>query len=912
MTIELRRLIAAVLGGQLSLKAAIARLGAPGARAAAARQVRALVEETGRSLGNDPQRDLVACELSWAAVQHDDNAALRTRAALDAARAHLRLGGVDRAEEFLEFAERAIEASGSRAHVPEALSVRAWIDLERNRLPAAVQTLRRALRVADELEDPYARLTPLDLLARALAQGGDAPGARDALRVRIELARSVGERRHEFAALRELASLSEGIERLRLLREADALSALAPASRAERIRLLADLAAAERAAANPAAAERCYRHGLQLATEHGDPRVIEVFAGNLGALLVDHGDPAQAEEFCRRALAIAHEVGDTQGASIYEHNLRRLRNRHSTAATVVAPHAKRSLARRPSPRVTAALEALLHVAREIRHAPHAASRIIERVEQVAIDDAMAEEVAETALDTIAEFDGTDPRLAYSLALVVDRWMPDRVGSLARIRVLEHIGRYSANAHDLRMAVDAYAGAAAIARASGEMRHWLNATANLATVLRQAGRTADAMAVYKQAVEALGPSTDPVIQAQVLTNASTAYADAGRADEAFALDQRAIELLEGAGIRDEAYLVAKMNSATRLHADGDPDRAERVLLEALQLARELRIPSQEGVALGNLGLVRVQQQRVGEAIRYLERARIMARDTQDPWNEQHWTRDLANLCAATGARDLAVELYETGIALAERIGDVRSRALCQLGLGCVLRGDDADKAWGALSEAMSSFLATGNVALAAEAGIRMAQACLGRALGLDTVSALELLRSSRATIRDAQALDEAEQQLEAAQRLASQDGSQRGLAELAATQALVAWHRGRREEAIARLQAAPRSIAPMGRAAIESQLAHFLAAQGRPADALPHVDEAIALYERVCSGLHGEVHRLQFRNDYARLYVDAVEAAVACGQAQRAFAYAEASKAVELRRLRPDIGAQSPRLDDVRR
>lgn len=55
-----------------------------------------------------------------------------------------------------------------------------------------------------------------------------------------------------------------------------------------------------------------------------------------------------------------------------------------------------------------------------------------------VDDASSEDVANAALAVIEQLDGTDPRLAYALALVIDRGLPDRVGPLPRIRILERI------------------------------------------------------------------------------------------------------------------------------------------------------------------------------------------------------------------------------------------------------------------------------------------------------------------------------------------------------------------------------------------------------------------------------------------------------------------------------------------
>ena len=122
-------------------------------------------------------------------------------------------------------------------------------------------------------------------------------------------------------------------------------------------------------------------------------------------------------------------------------------------------------------------------------------------------------------------------------------------------------------------------------------------------------------------------------------------------------------------------IAWTNLTASYFALNNIEAAEAATKNALDLTRQEKIPTQEAVALGHLGLIRARQGRIGDALHYLHTAVSKAEDLRDLWNAQHWYRDIANLYTWTGLPELALENFEKALALSRKVGDHRSEGIC---------------------------------------------------------------------------------------------------------------------------------------------------------------------------------------------------------------------------------------------
>jgi CHAT domain-containing protein len=561
----------------------------------------------------------------------------------------------------------------------------------------------------------------------------------------------------------------------------------------------------------------------------------------------------------------------------------------------------------PHDRTRRWLDYLAVLATRIRNEPERAGQVFHEIEPPALAADAASDLADALLDRADELDEQDPRLAYALTLVLERWLPAGARPDTLIGVYQRIGFFASRAGNEEQAIQAFSAASAIAYQAGRTEQFLAMTTNLASTLRQMGQVHQALQAYERAIEAITPTTPPALEASVLLNASTAYGDLGRHKRARELNERAVSLLSDRPDQKSSLALALTNLAASYYALGEIAAAEATTLKALGLARETGIPSQEGVALGHLGLIRFRQGRVADAIRYLTTALRMAEDAGDMWNVQHWERDLANVYTWTELPEQALHHFKKALARSRAVGDRRSEGICLLGLGINKlkreREKDLEAGLEYLQQAWQIQQSTGNVLAAVDVARTLAGAYTAEALDLPGVMSAILEGKPWRTVaadrpKNPEALRLARRWLERAQDLSNRAEMPMGGARLVLQEAAILRLEGRVEEAVARLKAV---LTPGQEPIVISDCHAVLAALylrdlRRPDLAAQHLEQAIAGREALSEHLDWSEHRITFRDNFAALYAEMVECALALHRPDVAFAYCERSKLAEMRRL----------------
>lgn len=381
----------------------------------------------------------------------------------------------------------------------------------------------------------------------------------------------------------------------------------------------------------------------------------------------------------------------------------------------------------------------------------------------------------------------------------------------------------------------------------------------AVALHQAGKLTEALAAYRQAIDAgSGPLEDLAVAynnaCQILINL---------ADPTLALDQcqRALELRRGLG--DERGVARTLtNLGLALRHLGRYDEAESAYREALAInerrgdvAAEVRIRS-------NLGVLAMTAGRYGEAMRFHAAAEALAaRHADEPWSAQQGRIARLNQGAVLeklGAYREALELLrELTTEVGDQDGELQARA--QLNLGVIYRNlGDPVRAVEAFEEAARTFARLGYEADLSNARLNLALALhlnLGRVDDAERAyrEALDLARESGDRSEEIQDLfylgnlelergrvSEAEGSFRQCLELSEASGSAEGNWSALYGLGRVAEARGERREALGRFRRAVDEIET-----VRASLADPSRRSGYFGDKRPVYDAAV----RVLAGLH---------------------------------------------------------------
>jgi tetratricopeptide (TPR) repeat protein len=207
--------------------------------------------------------------------------------------------------------------------------------------------------------------------------------------------------------------------------------------------------------------------------------------------------------------------------------------------------------------------------------------------------------------------------------------------------------------------------------------------NLANVLRDTGRPADAEPLLREALvieEKMVGLQDPSY-GRTLTSLAAALQDMTRSEEAEELLRRAIAVGEAALGRDHPDVAARLNNlALILRSDGRTSEAEELLREAI--ASGERGPGREHAAvairLNNLAMLLRESGRFSEAEALFREAITAGEKTLGPDHPDVAVRlnNLANLLRDTGRSEEAEALYRRALAAFERSYGDRHNAVAR--------------------------------------------------------------------------------------------------------------------------------------------------------------------------------------------------------------------------------------------
>lgn len=185
---------------------------------------------------------------------------------------------------------------------------------------------------------------------------------------------------------------------------------------------------------------------------------------------------------------------------------------------------------------------------------------------------------------------------------------------ARARVKLELGRFD---EALRL----YQESAALADRGPQAWQRAEQRIGLAYTLYQAQQRERAHAVNAEAIALARASGDALVQSAAMTTEGIIVGALGRKAEELAAMRAALDLARSAGARRDAAL-ALANLSDYYIKDNNPGTALALAREALPLAREVRDPLVESVALTNAGLALVALQQRDEGVRLVREALLI--------------------------------------------------------------------------------------------------------------------------------------------------------------------------------------------------------------------------------------------------------------------------------------------------
>jgi tetratricopeptide (TPR) repeat protein len=880
-------------------------------------EARGLVREIDALRGARPAFELAVTQVCRLACLDAEDGLLKGQIWFLLARSLIAANEWTEAETRLSEAEQYFSSVGDAASHNLVNATRATLALATGNPALAVRLYPTVISEFSAREDDLNEASALLGYGQALFKTGDPAAARATYTRAIEIFRASGRRLDEYKCLVLLADTAgdpaEEPQLLEYLTRAAAVARTVDVDPDDRIRVLERLAAVAARAERFNDAEQVCKEGVDLARRLKNVFLEGFFEGNLGSVLSQTGDIGPPLAHLERSLTLARQASDSEGIRIAEHNIaeakRQAKARSGPSATTSADTGKPAAPavgdrRRTagsnsdtaaSSRVTAAtVKQLASVARSWRSSDQRDRDRLAGIAQPANTQA-ADAVVEAVLDLADQTEQEDVLVAATLVMATENWLEVPAGPRTTVRLYSQLGSYAMRGSDMEGARRCFEAAATVAQQSDLPNEFVAVTTNLGTVLRQSGLVLEATQAYGAAIEA-SSALEPSTQAMVLINASTAWSDLGQHERSAGLSGRAVQILRGERDGADMLLVALINQGGALFGLGHVAEAENAMSEALNLARTVNNPAQEGVALGHLGLIQFSQGAVADAIRYLEGAASTAEQLKDLWNAQHWYRDLGNAYAWTGFDAAAEASFEKALELSRRVGDRRSEAVALLGIAVATR--NGKQAQDKLKASWELAIATGNGAVALQAACRGVEFAIRRAVGLTELSIdqLELL-SGGFQLRDREAFEDAKRWLNEARRWHEALGAKTYDAPLQMAEAQVLRLEGRAKDAIDVLVSSLDDSHGLSRSAREAGIGLlYFKDLGRPDLALPFLERALADWEQVASTLRGQAHRLGMRDETAQLSIWTIDCALALGETERAFAVLERGKALELRRL----------------
>ena len=209
----------------------------------------------------------------------------------------------------------------------------------------------------------------------------------------------------------------------------------------------------------------------------------------------------------------------------------------------------------------------------------------------------------------------------------------------------------------------------------DLKAWVLAQSNRGVQLHEAGRVADAVAVFRTVLEKLGdaPSFE---RAVALARIGECFADSGRPDLATLHARDSITIFKQLEQTDQVKrhcVMSLTDLADALTDQGEYAEARKAYKEAFELAKELNNPRQQIVVLGQLGTLAIREGKLSEAAYRARAALKYSQQLREPMMEAAAWHQLGVVFQQGEQWDEAERYYRESARIKEQQGNLAEAA-----------------------------------------------------------------------------------------------------------------------------------------------------------------------------------------------------------------------------------------------
>ena len=435
--------------------------------------------------------------------------------------------------------------------------------------------------------------------------------------------------------------------------------------------------------------------------------------------------------------------------------------------------------------------------------------------------------------------------------------------------------------------------------------------NIAGVYRVQGRYAEALEYYQQALAIKREVGDRAGEAETLNNIGGVYRAQGRYAEALGSFQQALAILREIGDRpSEAETLNNIGGVYR--RQGRYVEALESFQQALAITHEVDDQASKGTTLNGIGEVCYAQGQFTKALEYYQQALVIRREVGDRTGEGTTLHNIGVVYGAQGRYGEAFDIYQQALAIRREVGDRAAEGMTLSGIGLIHHDQ------GRYSEALDCFQQA--LVIAREVGDRAGEGATLNNIGIvyahqgyykealgtyqqalairrevgdqlgEGVTLNNIGEVYRAQARYAEALEHYQQALTVEREVGDQAGEGATLNNIGIVYTELALH----AEALEYYQQALAIVREVGDRVGEGKTLHNIGysyqRQGKPDQALTHYEAAMEVLEAVRAVAGSEAGRAGFIAQYASLYDRAVGLYHAQGQDEQAFFTTERGRA----------------------
>ncbi len=478
---------------------------------------------------------------------------------------------------------------------------------------------------------------------------------------------------------------------------------------------------------------------------------------------------------------------------------------------------------------------------------HLLSLPVEQREREAALTDVAEPALLELIDEVRDLVMSDLDRALAMGEVL-RMLSDRLAiASARARSRSAWAHALNYANRFDEAIDALDEAARIARENNDPLEDARASLAKAQSLARLGRFDEAIEACVYAEQIFEDANDPGLALRAVTNHAIILRMLGHWVESVDRFDRALELARVDPTLSAQIQSNRAETLLELGRFADAEKAFRQSCELLEIAGMERVAA---IVRGNLADLLGRQGRLSESIKQFELARRFFEQDRAAGDLARIEAELADVYAATGLTEDAVELYARSCEALESSGLAVEQARALMGLGALLIAGEPDRAREVLGRARSAWDTLGDERAVARIDLLCAQLAV-REGDLET----------GASLADLGAETEGESHVNRIARRTIGAEIQVGLGDTGAALDLLGQA----------LSIADGLGLPPVQADLHHRLGRTLSADGQREDALASYRRAIGEIERIRGALRGDRCRAAFLGDHSAIYQDCADA-----------------------------------------